>query len=331
MSQTPPVLRIEDYIASLTEDEQNEVAVAEMAIDVARLLYRARSHRQLTQSEAAIRAHIQQQAVSRIEQPGANVQIATLHRYLSALGYSLEITIRDAETNAIIDRLQSSPAVDRFTEIVNIRSHGGPYPEAGLWGLIHRPGNIAIYLGERPDEGCIWRIDVPAQTGDDVAVETRDEQENIVATRQVGEGEIFAVFEAIASPEEDAYQTVANLILSGVHLRAEDEIRSGQLVRLIQAAANNTSWTFEIGEKKYILTEQGRAELRRAADALEGGTSESTCESDSRSSQPTLTDVERTTGSLSFLDAWSGALSEEAHDAWPYDRIQPPLLRMASV
>ena len=104
MSQKP--MRIEDYIAELTEDEQQEVALAEVAIDLARMLYHAREHRQITQSEAARLADMKQQAISRLEQPGANVQLATLQRYLSALGYTLELTLRERATDDIVDQLR---------------------------------------------------------------------------------------------------------------------------------------------------------------------------------------------------------------------------------
>jgi ribosome-binding protein aMBF1 (putative translation factor) len=99
-------LRIEDYIAGLTPDEQQEVAAAEVAIDLARLLHHAREHRQLSQAEAASLADMKQQAVSRIERPGANIQLGTLQRYLSALGYTLELTIREPATGDIVDQVQ---------------------------------------------------------------------------------------------------------------------------------------------------------------------------------------------------------------------------------
>ena len=104
MSQEP--MRIEDYISDLTADEQQEVALAEVAIDLARMLYHAREHRQITQSEAARLTDMKQQAISRLEQPGANIQIATLQRYLSALGYTLELTIRERETDDIVDQVR---------------------------------------------------------------------------------------------------------------------------------------------------------------------------------------------------------------------------------
>lgn len=83
------------YIATLSDTERMELTAAEAAIDLAVLLHDARVQRDLTQAAAAQRSGFAQQAISRFERPGANVQIATLQRYLNALGYDLEIAIRD--------------------------------------------------------------------------------------------------------------------------------------------------------------------------------------------------------------------------------------------
>lgn len=99
-------MRIEDYIDNLTEEERQEVGLAEVAIDLARVLHHAREHRKITQSEAAQLANMRQQAISRLEQPGANIQIETLQRYLTALGYTLELTIREQATDDIVDQVR---------------------------------------------------------------------------------------------------------------------------------------------------------------------------------------------------------------------------------
>lgn len=88
------------YIASLTDEEQEELSIAEAAIDLAALLYDAREHRGLSQSAAAERAGLQQQAVSRFERAHANVRLASLQKYLGALGYAVEINVIDLETGA---------------------------------------------------------------------------------------------------------------------------------------------------------------------------------------------------------------------------------------
>ena len=91
---------LDAYIASFTAEEREELAVAEAAIDLAIALHRARAHRGLSQAAAAERAGIQQQAVSRLERPHANVRLGTLQKYLGALGYELEINVVDTETGA---------------------------------------------------------------------------------------------------------------------------------------------------------------------------------------------------------------------------------------
>lgn len=100
---------LDAYLATLDEDERAEVAAAAAAIDIAVLLYRAREHRGLSQAAAAERAGLLQQAVSRFERPHANVQLSTLQRYLRALGYVVEITVRDPGTGEVAAQLSLPP------------------------------------------------------------------------------------------------------------------------------------------------------------------------------------------------------------------------------
>lgn len=83
------------YVATFSDTERMELTAAGAAVDLAVLLHDARVQRGLTQAAAAQRSGFAQQAISRFERPGANVQIATLQRYLNALGYDLEVAIRD--------------------------------------------------------------------------------------------------------------------------------------------------------------------------------------------------------------------------------------------
>lgn len=87
---------IDDYIATFSDEERQEYAVAETALDLACVLYHIRQEQGLTQREAARRAGLQQQAVSRLEKAATNVQLGTLQRYLDALGYSIEIRVKDS-------------------------------------------------------------------------------------------------------------------------------------------------------------------------------------------------------------------------------------------
>ena len=96
---------IHDYLATLTDEERRDIDAAGIAIDLAFLIYRARERRGLTQKEAAERASMHQQAVSRIEQVDTNIQIDTLRKYMDALGYTLEVAIRDSATGEVVDRV----------------------------------------------------------------------------------------------------------------------------------------------------------------------------------------------------------------------------------
>lgn len=105
-----PFNEIDEYIATLSPEEQQEVAVASVALDLAQILYEARQERGLTQTEAASKADIHQQAVSRLEKAVGNARLSTLQRYLDALGYSIDIIIKDTATGQIIGQttLQAS-------------------------------------------------------------------------------------------------------------------------------------------------------------------------------------------------------------------------------
>ena len=102
MSETTgPYNEIDDYIATFSDEERQEYAAAETALDLASILYRIRQARGLTQREAAERAALQQQAISRLEKAASNVQLGTLQRYLGALGYHIEISVIDNRTGNV--------------------------------------------------------------------------------------------------------------------------------------------------------------------------------------------------------------------------------------
>lgn len=89
---------IEAYVATFDERERRDLAAAEAAIDIARLLHRLRTRRGLSQRAAAQLAGLHQQAVSRFERPDASPRLETLQAYLDALGYRLAIQAIDLET-----------------------------------------------------------------------------------------------------------------------------------------------------------------------------------------------------------------------------------------
>lgn len=111
MSDTAPLHNdIDEYIAAFSEDERQELAHADAALDLAILLYRLRTERALTQKDAAEKAGLKQQAISRWERSHPNIQLSTLQRYLDALGYSLELVVRDAKTGQIVDSVGPIPS-----------------------------------------------------------------------------------------------------------------------------------------------------------------------------------------------------------------------------
>lgn len=95
---------IDDYIATFSDEERQEYAVAETALDLASVLYHLRQEQGLTQHEAAKRAGLQQQAISRLENAATNIQLGTLQRYLGALGFNIEISVVDKRNGEVAAR-----------------------------------------------------------------------------------------------------------------------------------------------------------------------------------------------------------------------------------
>ncbi|HYI16474.1 MAG TPA: helix-turn-helix transcriptional regulator [Thermomicrobiales bacterium] len=100
---------LDAYIAGYTDEEREELAAAELAVDLAMLFHRARESRELSQAVVAERIGLSQQAISRIERPNQNVTIETLRKYLNALNYTVEITVREPETGLVVDSVSLSP------------------------------------------------------------------------------------------------------------------------------------------------------------------------------------------------------------------------------
>ncbi len=100
---------LDAYIADYDPAEREELAAAELAIDLAMLFQRARESRAVSQATIAERIGLSQQAVSRMEQPHRNVTIETLRRYLGALGYGLEITVKEPESGKVLESVSLAP------------------------------------------------------------------------------------------------------------------------------------------------------------------------------------------------------------------------------
>jgi DNA-binding phage protein len=101
---------IDAYVATFDDEEQQALSAAETAIDIAILLHRAREHRGLSQDAAARRAGLQQQAISRLEQHGANPQLETIRTYLNALGFGMELSVIDLDTGEAAFSMLLPPA-----------------------------------------------------------------------------------------------------------------------------------------------------------------------------------------------------------------------------
>ena len=107
---TKPYNDIDDYIAAFSDEERQEYVAAETALDLACILYHIRQEQGLTQHEAAERAGLKQQAISRLEKAASNMQLGTLQRYLGALGYSIEISVIDNRTGNVAGKTTLSLA-----------------------------------------------------------------------------------------------------------------------------------------------------------------------------------------------------------------------------
>lgn len=109
MSETiKPYNEIDDYIATFSAEERQEYVAAETALDLACILYHIRQEQGLTQSKAAERAGLKQQAISRLEKAASNIQLGTLQRYLGALGYRIEISVIDNRTGNVAGKTSLS-------------------------------------------------------------------------------------------------------------------------------------------------------------------------------------------------------------------------------
>ena len=111
MSETTrPYNDIDAYIATFSDEERQEYVVAEIALDLASILYQIRQEQGLTQSKAAELSGLKQQAISRLEKAATNIQLGTLQRYLDALGYSIEISVIDNRTGNVAGKTSFSQA-----------------------------------------------------------------------------------------------------------------------------------------------------------------------------------------------------------------------------
>ncbi len=106
-------------------------------------LKRLRAAKGLTQEEVAVRFGRQVQTISRLEQPGSNIQLSTLLRYLNALGANLADLQRALddplarEIREDDERLRTDPA---YRELVHgmLTDLGGPNPTPEMQAVLER-------------------------------------------------------------------------------------------------------------------------------------------------------------------------------------------------
>lgn len=90
-------------LEELSDAERQEIADAQFALDLALFMRLARKRLDLTQQEAAQRTGFSQQEISRFERRRAGrVTVMTLQRYLRTLGYSIDIILKNEETDEVL-------------------------------------------------------------------------------------------------------------------------------------------------------------------------------------------------------------------------------------
>ena len=72
------------------DEERQEYAAAETALDLATMLYRIRQEEGPGEQHVAARSSLKQQAISHLGIVASTMQLGTLQRCLSALGYCNE-------------------------------------------------------------------------------------------------------------------------------------------------------------------------------------------------------------------------------------------------
>jgi two-component system, NarL family, response regulator LiaR len=147
------------YFATFDERERLELAYAEAALDLALLLQIVRKARGLTQRAAAARSGLQQQAISRWERSHPNVQLDSLQRYLAALGYELDLVIRDIETGRVINASTLLTPGDKGEDAPLQDAQEPKVPEL-------TPSSASGETPVKPDHGRVWHASPPRTPSD---------------------------------------------------------------------------------------------------------------------------------------------------------------------
>ncbi len=121
MSEKATYNEIDDYIATFSVEEARELEAASAAIDLAFLMHQAREESGLTQAAVAAVAGIQQQAVSRLERAGGNMQLSTVQRYFEALGFEVNLIVTEKKTGRVLGNTSLPPIPRTITRSMPYR------------------------------------------------------------------------------------------------------------------------------------------------------------------------------------------------------------------
>jgi len=124
MSEKAPYNEIDDYIATFSVEEARELEAASAAIDLAFLMHQAREESGLTQAAVAAVAGLQQQAVSRLERAGGNMQLSTVQRYFEALGFEVNLIVTEKKTGRVLGNTSLPPIPRTITRSMPYRRGG---------------------------------------------------------------------------------------------------------------------------------------------------------------------------------------------------------------
>lgn len=106
MSEISPFQNeIDAYITTLTDEERHDISLADTALTIISLLYQAHQSRDRSQITANILPGLRRQIIGWLEHSASRDGISALQRYLTALGYSVDIALRDIQTGTIVGQI----------------------------------------------------------------------------------------------------------------------------------------------------------------------------------------------------------------------------------
>lgn len=100
---------IDEYIATLTDEERQDILLADTALDIISLLHQAQQSRDHHQVNTSILPGLRRQLMGWLEYSASRAELDALQRYLGALGYSVDIALRDVQTGATVGQIALIP------------------------------------------------------------------------------------------------------------------------------------------------------------------------------------------------------------------------------